>query len=187
MLSAILTFFKDWLSLIIKLWANHPVVGSIVTLMAIVWLWFTEKTTNPEGDEEKRRTHVFVAIVGWLIVVPILGFFSDAVQKVVEVTWAVISALWHVITWLYDRFVERTEFVLVVFAIAVLTYIVWELVLKPRRPYWRAAFVTIAFLLVVAIGVPIANQFWPIAKDQPTAQAKPNSAPPASKASAIGK
>ncbi len=158
-MSAVIDFVQGWSKLIIELWIDHPVVGAIVTLAAVGLFALLEQQRNSSGDTTVRRIHIVAAVLAWVVVVPILGFFTDAVAKVIAGAWAVV-------TFFYANFKEQPLFVLGALGLAAIIFVVWEWRVKPRQPLVRGTLVLVGFFVVIGLGVPLITSLSPSATDK---------------------
>ncbi len=172
-MSSIYHFIMAWKDLITKVFGEYPLAGALVTLIAVGLFYQLEKNWRPR----KRPSNLLLTLIGWAIVVPILGFVLNIAGEAWEIIKGLVPALAKLSASLYAIYTHHPYVVLAVVAVAILTYFAWKR-WRPRLLPYRAARVialVIAAILVTLILGPIADSLGPPkeADAHPAAQPTP--------------
>src|SRR2546421_415868 len=131
-MTAIIDFFVKWAALISEMFKKYPLPAAVVTLAAVLVFVQLQKERNPNKDNKTSVINAFLVLLGWAIIVPIIGTILDVVVWIAK---ALLSAL----SFLYGAYQKHPLFVLGAVVTAVIAYLIWEWRVKPRQPFWRAA------------------------------------------------
>ena len=158
-----------WRELIAKFFSDYPLAAALVTLLAIgVFLLL-----QSEWRKGKLLSNLLLVFLGWLVLVPILGFAVTVLGKVwaffeTTVPWfaQVLGSTNHV----YQR---HPYLVLIIVGLGLAYYISW--IWWPKRPrlirgrYLKLLFVFVAIVIAVQIASPLADLIKPHATPTPQA------------------
>lgn len=144
--------------------------AAILTAVAVGTFVLLETQRNKSRDTGMSVVNAFLVLVGWLIGVPLLGFVIEMLGEALDFVGHVLGFMGAGVAFFYRRYDEQPIVVLVLFALALIGYAVWEWRNPPRRVVRRGTITVAAFLLLVALTVPIFNFLTP-AKLKATASA----------------
>jgi len=153
-MTAVITFLKDWIKLIGEVFGKYPLAGALVTAAAVAVFYLLQKHHNPTGDSQKSVVNAFLTLLGWLIAVPILGVILNTVTFVGGTAFTATQ-------FFYTKYDQQPIAVLILLALSLIGYVIWEWWFKPRQPVLRAAIAAGLFLVLVALVVPVINFFAP--------------------------
>jgi hypothetical protein len=151
-MAGVVAFFGKWASLIAEMFKKYPLAAAIVTFIGVLVFIYLERERNTNKNRSGSIVHAFIVLLGWAIVVPILGTIFDAV------VWFA-KALRAAASFLYTSYHDHPIFVTGVVVLALISYVIWELRVKPRQPIWRAAIVIVCALTVIALALPMLEVF----------------------------
>lgn len=173
-MSEFLDFVKGWAKGIGGVFGDYPLAAAIITLVAVVAFIALERRAK-SADWTTRTYYFFIALVGWAIAVPILGFIFKIIEKFWGAAEGAASAIVGVSLFLYHAYEKHTLLVLILLAISVTAFFAWHFV-RPKSPSRTLKGIACGalFLLSVAVGAPIANLL------SPTSEAVPPTTKPAS-------
>lgn len=169
-METIVSVITAWKDLLVKVFGEYPLAGSLVTLLAIGVFIVLERQLRPG----RTATNVFLVILGWAVAVPIAGLLLTIAGKVWSVVETTIPFLGRVIGSLYDIYARHPLLVLCILLLAVIAYFAWKRWWPAVWPN-RAARVLALFAVTVVlahIASPIADLLGPS-----EAAAKPASSP----------
>jgi hypothetical protein len=157
-MSGFLAFAQAWAKLVGEVFSQYPLAAAIVTLIAVALFLLFERTSASSGWPE-LTLRFFLALVAWAILVPILGTVLAILTWLGEKAEQTLSGLGQLVRFLYGDYVAQPIPVLILFSVSVIGFFVWNR-WRPHLPVaWvKALLCAAAFILLVAVGVPIANQ-----------------------------
>jgi len=157
-MTTIYHFFGEWKDLFAHAYSAYPLAAAITTLAALGLFFYWDRLRL--NWLPRSRPHPIIAVIAWAIIVPILGFLFQVIEKVWTGIVGVSSVLSHLSTFVYDVYDRHPILILVLLVISGTLFFIWNFV-RPENP--SRAFKVIAcialFLLSVAISAPIANMF----------------------------
>ncbi len=156
-----LEYVSKWLKVIGDVFAKYPLAAAIVTIAA-VWVFLllikhyelSDLKSIEVKDWAKVALILSCVLVGWLILVPLVGLVLDSVV-----------VLGQFVTWLYSRYEKQPLFVITVTGIAITIGSFWV-----YHPRWRDASpersmrvlaTSAVWLALILIGVPVLEVFNP--------------------------
>src|SRR5437763_152124 len=119
-MSVVFGFLGGWKDLIVAVFKEYPLAAAIMTAVAIGAFLFLEHERNSEAEPATVK-HAGLVLLGWLIVVPIVGF----TLKVLGVGIGLGSST---VQFVYGLYKQQPVFCLSMLAIAVIAYFVWPLI-----------------------------------------------------------
>src|SRR5205085_10173597 len=103
-MTAIIDFFVKWVALISEMFKKYPLPAAVVTLAAVLVFMALQRERNPNKDNQTSVIHAFLVLLGWAIIVPIIGTILNIVVWIAK---ALLSAL----TFLYTSYQRHPLFV----------------------------------------------------------------------------
>jgi hypothetical protein len=175
-------FFEKWIGLITAVYKEYPFAAALATAAAVAAFVLYERRKPSRGNAEFAG-RLFLALLAWAIIVPILGFVFKVLGWSIEHLEQVIKFTAAVISLIYDVYKHHPWLVLGLLVAAVAAYFIWEYFDKGRLDARLKAVVCVAaFCLAIAIAGPIADALMPSgagAAQPPAAADKPQAAAPA--------
>jgi MFS superfamily sulfate permease-like transporter len=157
----VIEFLKDWVHLIGDVFGKYPLAAALVTILGVGVFVLLERQRNTSHDTTISVIHAFITLIGWLISVPLLGVIFNTGSKAATLF---ISG----VQFFYSRYEQQPIVVLVLLALSLLAYVIWEWRSRPRQPMFRGLIAMVAFFIAVALTVPIFNIFLPPASASST-------------------
>jgi hypothetical protein len=161
-MNAIYNFIEGWKDLFIKIWSEYPLAGAFITVLVICAFVVCERSKY--GRWPPPVLHMFIALIAWCVLVPILGLLLSLLLKIGEWLGAGVSFLWRVGSFIFGVYQAHPLFVLILAVLAVVVCWIWHW----RRPTgmsvnWqtKALICCAAFVVSVALGAPIINLLSP--------------------------
>lgn len=153
-------FVKTWAGAIGDLFSKYPLAAALVTIAAIAAFLILQKKKYAI-DWSSTTLNFFIVLVGWLIAVPIIGFFIDVVIKISSATTGVVGFIGRSLRFLYVKYEQQPICVLIILILSIASYILWPRILPKKDPgrSIRIIVVVLAFVILTAISVPIVNLF----------------------------
>jgi MFS family permease len=156
-----LEFVKAWAKLISELFAKYPIAGALITLLVVVLFYIYEEENGPT-DWSKRSAHFLVALLGWAIAVPIIGWIFNRIEEIWNAIRIVVSALVKFALFVYQRYEHHPILVLALAAASAVIFLVWGFLKRDRRhPAVKAIACLALFCVGVIVASPIADLFTP--------------------------
>jgi hypothetical protein len=160
-MSGFLEFVKAWAKLIGDVFGQYPFAAAIITLLVFAAFYAYERHAKSE-NWPTLTFRFLIALIGWAILVPILGWIFNRIEEVWSLVKFVASGLASFGLFLYQAYATHPILVLVLAAISTVAFVVWHR-LRPMSPSWplKAIACIAMFAVGVAITKPIANLFAP--------------------------
>ena len=149
-----INFLVKWVDLITEMFKKYPLPAALMTAAAVGAYFWLE---TYRGDKKQPVVDAFAVLVGWAIAVPVLGLALDALIKT-----------WNIAAFIYKLYDQHPLFVGVCFLLAVLGYFVWGRFQRAPSGLVRGLILTLAFCILVALGVPLVNAFSPAPHPPPS-------------------
>lgn len=150
-------FLVKWVDLITEMFKKYPLPAALMTAAAVGAFFWLENQRNTAKDKKQSVVHAFAVLVGWAIAVPVLGLALDALIEG-----------WSAAAFIYRRYDQHPLFVGACLLLAVLGYFVWGRFQRAPSRLVRGLVVTVAFCILVALGVPLVNVFYPAPHPAPS-------------------
>jgi len=157
-MTTIYEFLNAWRELIAKLIGEYPLAAALVTIVALGVLY----ALQTEWRRGQLKSNLLIVLLGWLILVPIVGLVMTVLGKV----WGFMEGVAPIVTTILGSFYHIYEhhpyLVLIILVLGVASFFVWSR-WWPRRPefiqnrYLRILCVVVAIVIVVHIASPIAD------------------------------
>ncbi len=161
-MTTIYEFLNGWRELITKVFAEHTLAAALITLLAIGMFYGLQT----EWRRGRTRSNLLLVFVGWLILVPILGFVMTVFGKVWEFVEGTVPIVTKILGSFYHIYNRHPYLVLIILALGVAGYFVWNR-WWPERPefirnrYLRIVCVVAGIVAAAHIASPIADLFSP--------------------------
>jgi hypothetical protein len=145
----VVNFVSGWSSLISGLFADHPLVGALVTLAAVGVFVYLEKE-NRSRDRTQTLVNSFLVVLSWAIVVPIAGWVFDLLG------WTASG-----VSFIYHLYASQPVVVIVILLLSIAAYFLLGFVKRPNAPgpVIRAIVASGLFIILSALVVPIFMYF----------------------------
>jgi hypothetical protein len=161
-MTGIYNFLGEWKDLITKLYTEYPLAAALITLAAVIGFVFFERSER--GTWPPPALHMIIAFVGWLVLVPIVGFLFAVIFKIGSILAAAGSFGWGVLSFTFGVYQVHPLFVIILAALAAAVWGIWHW----RRPSgisfnWqtKAVICCVGFIVAVGLGAPIINLYSP--------------------------
>lgn len=166
-MDSIISAISTWKDLIIKVFGQYPLPGALVTLLAIGAFFHLEQKERPG----KAPTNILIVLLGWSILVPLVGLALTMLGKIWDFIEAVVPIITKVLGSFYAIYDKHPYLVLSLCGVAIIAYFVWLRWWPKVLPSTPLRVLTLAATTVITahIASPIANAL------------SPESSPPAAK------
>ncbi|WP_147293380.1 hypothetical protein [Dyella monticola] len=158
-MSGILDVLDGWKDLIVKVFGEYPLAASLVTLAAVpVWLQFQNKVYRG-----KTVANTLLVLLGWAIVVPILGVLLWLLGELWDIVKAVVPTAASFVGSIFSIYQHHPYVVIALVCMAIPAYFAWK--------RWRPRFLpnrTVRVLCLAAAVIVVANIVSPIIPDSQT-------------------
>ncbi|HZE11155.1 MAG TPA: hypothetical protein VE034_06190 [Burkholderiales bacterium] len=154
-MSSIVDFIVFWKNLITGVFVDHTLAAALVTIVAIAVFLFLDK----EVRKGKRPTNLMIVLVGWVILVPIVGMVMTVLAKIWAFFEKVIPMVTDVLSSFYKIYERHPLLVLILILLGFVTYFLWAKFrpgVLPNRTL-RIAGVVVAVVVAAHIASPLAN------------------------------
>lgn len=145
----IYNIISTWAGAIVTAFEQHLFISAIFTLVAIGAFTYLEK------KNKDTLKNLFIVLLGWLIIVPILGTFLDITSWVISFIGKIIDLL--VAT--YKHFESQPIWVLGYLLVSLILYVIWPKLRINNERVFRIGGPILLFLILTFITVPIINMF----------------------------
>jgi len=154
---------NTWRELIVKFFSDYPLAAALVTLLAIGVFFLLQ------GEWRKGKTisNLLLVFIGWLALVPILGFAVTVLAKVWGFLETTVPWFGEVLGSTYRVYQHHPYLVLIIVGVGILYYISWAW--WPKRPRFvrsralKLLFVFVAIVIAVQVASPLADLISPSA------------------------
>jgi hypothetical protein len=156
-MNTIYELLRDWKDAIAKVYSEYPLAGAIVTVAGAIGFVLFErgrkKWPPPPFD-------CIIALVVWLVAVPILGFIFGALAKVFGFLSGAASFIWNVLSFIYAVYQTHPLFILILIVLTAAACAIWHWRWRRNMHLWaKMAICAVVFVVVVGIASPIINLF----------------------------
>jgi uncharacterized membrane protein len=143
-------FIGKWSDAIGKVFGEFPIAAAIMTLVAV--LVFVRLIKWPITDWQSAALNFFCVLLGWLICVPILGWFF------IFLRWIGATGAFF-----YERYERQPVLFIVLTLLAVVGGAVWILVFRRRGPSanMKIGIVVAGWFIGILLLVPLFDAFKP--------------------------
>lgn len=148
------SFLRNVFEIVSRLYVQYPLSAAIVTLiyLIVVGFWLTKRHRRSSGAA------LLLALISWIVAVPIVGALIALVSKVVGWIEAVLGPATTVLGLVYGVYKDHPLFVLGVIAVALAAWLIWGWLRPLLLPGWRRIVVLgVGALLVVLAGGPFVG------------------------------
>jgi hypothetical protein len=180
----IISAITAWKDLIVEVFSQYTLAAALVTLAAIGCFFYLEQQLRPR----QAPTNILIVLLGWAILVPIVGFVLTILSKI----WAFIEAVMPQVAKLlgsfYSIYDKHPFLVLSLILVAFVTYFVWRRWWPAVLPARALRILSLATAVVLAahIANPIANALVPASSpERPATNPIVDSQPSAAKLTAV--
>jgi hypothetical protein len=160
-MSHVYQLLNAYSGVLVKFFTDYPLAAALVTLLGVgVFLLLQQ-----EWRKGQTKSNFFIVLLGWLVLVPILGFAVTILGKV----WAVIEAavIWfgEVLGSVGQVYQRHPYMVLTIVGLGTLYYISWSW--WPRWPrviksrLLKLLFVLLAAIVALELASPLADLISP--------------------------
>ena len=154
-MGTIFEFLNLWRELITKVFTEHTLAASLVTIFAVGAFYVLQQ----EMRRGKKISNLLIVFVGWAILVPIVGFVMTVLGKVWTAIEVALPIAARVLGSFYRIYEHHPYLVLIIIVLGVISNFVWKRwwpKVIPSRVL-RVACVVIGTIVVAHIASPIAD------------------------------
>jgi hypothetical protein len=148
-------FLNAWRELIIKVFTEHTLAASLVTILAVLaFLWIRRRRGS------WRPTDLLILLAAWAVLVPILGFLMTVFGKAWAAFEVMLAFVPPVLGSFYRIYDHHPYLILTIIALGTISYFVWERwwpKVLPKR-VWRLVCIAICVVVIAHIVSPIADR-----------------------------
>jgi len=165
----IIEFLNAWRELITKVFGEYPLAGALVTILAIgIFFWL-----QGEWRRGQTKSNLLLVLLGWVILVPIVGFVMTVLSKVWDFLAATLPFVTEIVGSFYRIYQHHPYMVLILMTSGIIVFYAWNR-WWPGRPhfmqnrYLRILCLCVGIVIVAHVLSPVVDLFNPTAT--PTSQ-----------------
>lgn len=148
-METIINFLSGWVELITNVFSEHTLIAAITTLLSVLLFMFLNKD-NKLKNTSKTIRNAFIALLIWLIAVPIFGWL-----------FTILGKFWEFTLFLYEKFEQQPILFIGILFFSILIYFILPYLRRKQKltKFKRIGVATVFFVLSILILIPILNVF----------------------------
>lgn len=155
LMSNVVELLGKWATLISAVYSEHTLAAAVCTLAGVAGCLYWFRTRPVPEKKSVWVVRVFVILVGWAILTPILG----ALFSLVGWLWNRLINVLDVAKWVLDGYSRQPLTVLVLLLLSGAAIGAWQFWRPTPALKWKACLGVLGFIAAIAIALPLAEVF----------------------------